>query len=384
MLQPPPPLRTSPPPSPPSPPSPPPPPRQTSTPRPAQPPSPRSPAPPPPMSSSSSSSPPAPPAPPPPPAPPDCTPACRSHRHGGALYWVSSGGVTAAAGLRPAAVAALCRRLCANAASCADSRGRTALHGAATRWQVGAAAGGGGGGGEGGGGGGEGGGGGGGEGGGGGGEGGGGASALVSRLVRRSKNGRAALEMQDVESGWTALHRSVYYGNIDVAQTLLQLGASLQARDHEGLTPLGLLLKDRVEQPRHSAHTAPLEALTWGENANFTLGHGQLPRVPSPVPVSLPAGISVVQVELCAFHSVLLTRCGRVFTCGHGRGGRLGHGDEEACVVPRQVVSLPACVSVSAARDHTLCLAVSVSPTVSTIVSTTVSLCVSVSVSLCV
>ena len=33
------------------------------------------------------------------------------------------------------------------------------------------------------------------------------------------------------------------------------------------------------------------------------------------------------------FHSVLLSSCGVVLTCGHGRGGRLGHGSEASVVV---------------------------------------------------
>ena len=36
---------------------------------------------------------------------------------------------------------------------------------------------------------------------------------------------------------------------------------------------------------------------------------------------------------MCKFHSVFLTDEGQVFTCGHGRGGRLGHGNEETLLV---------------------------------------------------
>ena len=43
--------------------------------------------------------------------------------------------------------------------------------------------------------------------------------------------------------------------------------------------------------------------------------------------------ILIVQVVLEKFHSVLLTSCGVVLTCGHGRGGRLGHGSEASFVV---------------------------------------------------
>ena len=39
------------------------------------------------------------------------------------------------------------------------------------------------------------------------------------------------------------------------------------------------------------------------------------------------------KVVMCKFHSVFLSADGRVFTCGHGRGGRLGHGNEETILV---------------------------------------------------
>ena len=36
---------------------------------------------------------------------------------------------------------------------------------------------------------------------------------------------------------------------------------------------------------------------------------------------------------MCKFHSIFLSADGRVFTCGHGTGGRLGHGDEKTLLV---------------------------------------------------
>lgn len=36
---------------------------------------------------------------------------------------------------------------------------------------------------------------------------------------------------------------------------------------------------------------------------------------------------------MCKFHSVFLSQKGQVYTCGHGQGGRLGHGDEQTYLV---------------------------------------------------
>ncbi|XP_027142993.1 inhibitor of Bruton tyrosine kinase [Larimichthys crocea] len=63
-------------------------------------------------------------------------------------------------------------------------------------------------------------------------------------------------------------------------------------------------------------------------------------------------------VVLCKFHSVFLSQKGQVFTCGHGQGGRLGHGDEQTYLVPRMVEGLMShhCSQVAAAKDHTVVL----------------------------
>lgn len=41
------------------------------------------------------------------------------------------------------------------------------------------------------------------------------------------------------------------------------------------------------------------------------------------------------QIVMSKYHSVFLTQEGQIYTCGHGQGGRLGHGDERTCVVRR-------------------------------------------------
>ncbi|XP_017656171.1 inhibitor of Bruton tyrosine kinase isoform X2 [Nannospalax galili] len=165
--------------------------------------------------------------------------------------------------------------------------------------------------------------------------------------------------VKDKESGWTALHRSIFYGHIDCLWSLLKHGVSLYMQDKEGLSPLDLLMKDR---PAHVVfhNTDPTEVYTWGDNTNFTLGHGNQNSKHHPELVDLfsRGGVYIKQVVLCKFHSVFLSQKGQVYTCGHGPGGRLGHGDEQTCLVPRLVEGLSGhnCSQVAAAKDHTVVL----------------------------
>ncbi|KAJ7388445.1 hypothetical protein OS493_037607, partial [Desmophyllum pertusum] len=99
----------------------------------------------------------------------------------------------------------------------------------------------------------------------------------------------------------------------------------------------------------------PLELFTWGSNTNFTLGHRdessrQVPELLENVQVCIK------EVVMCKFHSVFLSVDGKVFTCGHGRGGRLGHGNEETLLVLQEVKALHGmnCVSMAAGQDHTV------------------------------
>uniref|UniRef100_A0A2K6M3D3 Inhibitor of Bruton tyrosine kinase n=1 Tax=Rhinopithecus bieti TaxID=61621 RepID=A0A2K6M3D3_RHIBE len=167
------------------------------------------------------------------------------------------------------------------------------------------------------------------------------------------------LLVKDKESGWTALHRSIFYGHIDCVWSLLKHGVSLYIQDKEGLSALDLVMKDR---PSHVVfkNTDPTDVYTWGDNTNFTLGHGSQNSKHHPELVDLfsRSGIYIKQVVLCKFHSVFLSQKGQVYTCGHGPGGRLGHGDEQTCLVPRLVEGLNghSCSQVAAAEDHTVVL----------------------------
>ncbi|KAM6968095.1 inhibitor of Bruton tyrosine kinase [Aplochiton taeniatus] len=240
---------------------------------------------------------------------PDCTVKCRSPRHADEVVAALTRG-------SEGRLRAFLNAHCHNAATLKDAFGRTALHLAASL----------------------------------------GKKALLEWLLERK---RADMMVKDKESGWTALHRSAFYGHIHCLMALVKHGGHLSTQDKEGLSVLDLTMKDR---PAHVVfqNTDPTEVYTWGNNTNFSLGHGnqESRQHPELVDVFARTGVYIKQVVLCKFHSVFLSQKGQVFTCGHGQGGRLGHGDEQTYLVPRVVEGLLShhCSQVAAAKDHTVAL----------------------------
>ncbi len=58
------------------------------------------------------------------------------------------------------------------------------------------------------------------------------------------------------------------------------------------------------------------------------------------------------------YHSAAVTKCGRLYTWGHGKSGRLGHGDEVTCMLPTRVEGLAhqTVTEVATAESHTVAL----------------------------
>ncbi|XP_037532373.1 inhibitor of Bruton tyrosine kinase [Nematolebias whitei] len=240
---------------------------------------------------------------------PDCTPKCRSQQHADQVIAALTSG-------SEGKLRAFLTSHCHNATSLRDSFGRTALHLAASL----------------------------------------GKKALLEWLLESKC---ADLMVKDKESGWTALHRSAFYGQIHCLISMVKHGGTPSIQDKEGLSVLDLTMKDR---PAHVVfkNTDPTEVYMWGNNTNFSLGHGnqESRQHPELVDVFARTGVYIKQVVLCKFHSVFLSQKGQVFTCGHGLGGRLGHGDEQTYLVPRMVEGLTShhCSQVAAAKDHTVVL----------------------------
>ncbi|KAL3883749.1 hypothetical protein ACJMK2_029983 [Sinanodonta woodiana] len=239
---------------------------------------------------------------------PECGPKCRSRKHAQEF--------NAAISKCTLKELKAFSRLCYNAAQYSDSCGRSALHVAAAC----------------------------------------GKTDIVEWLLKE-KNGDVTAK--DIESGWTALHRALFYGQLATVRLLVQNNSDLYTRDHEGLGPLDLIMKDQPPRISYS-QSDPSEIFTWGDNSNFTLGHSTENRRCGPEPVDefRKLGISIRQVVMCKYHTVFLSTAGQVYTCGHGQGGRLCHGDEATCLVPKLVETIrnEKCKQVAAARDHTVLL----------------------------
>lgn len=181
------------------------------------------------------------------------------------------------------------------------------------------------------------------------------------------------VNLQDHESGWTALHRAMYYGNLRTAIILLQRAdTDPLLRDAEGLTPFdlyNLTVDGTSPTPDDAAHGA--ELFVWGANRNYNLGLEHCNDCVLPERVKLArteAGttpgarfnrLRVRDVAMSKWHTVVLTteRRSNVYVTGIGTLGRLGRTSQTQMKLERlRDFSEPAvCVAVGA--DHTLLVA---------------------------
>ncbi|SCV67107.1 BQ2448_5753 [Microbotryum intermedium] len=159
----------------------------------------------------------------------------------------------------------------------------------------------------------------------------------------------------DAESGWSALHRALYAGNISAARLIFDRSdVDPRLKDHEGLTPFDVY-NSTVDgtNPRQWARdfgtdatncfqggdlgTGRNELHTWGNNRNFVLGFsGDGDRTyPERVPLSRREGgtglsafdpVRVLDISMARLHTAIVTDETRnnIRLCGYGTGGRLG------------------------------------------------------------
>ncbi|CAG0912732.1 unnamed protein product [Notodromas monacha] len=175
---------------------------------------------------------------------------------------------------------------------------------------------------------------------------------IVSWLARLRG---ARTNVKDLESGYTALHRSVFYGQINCAVELLKLGCNPNSLDQEGLTAFELALLDRPLIVDLNPSN-PCELYVWGTNSNYNLGigHDQTRALPDVLEFFRKNNIVIKQASMDKFHSLFLDSNGKVYACGHGNGGRLGLNSNQPQLEPRQVSVHhdSSVVMVAAAANH--------------------------------
>lgn len=213
----------------------------------------------------------------------------------------------------------------------------------------------------------------------------------------------ADVNQKDFESGWTPLHRSMYFKHIKMSLLLIKAGSKYDRlpnisnceysspklsteklkgnfieskmynnEDKEGLTPIeliSLILSPNLKLPISDEDDTDCftarcfnEIMCFGKS-DFMLG---VPLPNSSSDVTKPRRIdslvyakeSMKQVIASKFHSVAISTKGSIYTWGHGRGGRLGHGDEVAQLEPTIINSLIGRVItfIASSENHILAL----------------------------
>ncbi|GAA5888090.1 hypothetical protein JCM5296_005430 [Sporobolomyces johnsonii] len=157
-----------------------------------------------------------------------------------------------------------------------------------------------------------------------------------------------AVNLGDAESGWSALHRALYAGNIAAARMLLARDdIDTRLKDSEGLSPFDVY-NSTVDGTNPSDHFSLIshpnpgrvELFSWGSNRNFVLGFASDSERLYPERVQLKregvkaAEGGLAKFEPCRVRDVSMARLhtgivtdeqrGNVRLCGYGTGGRLG------------------------------------------------------------
>ncbi|KAF5293017.1 hypothetical protein FQA39_LY13786 [Lamprigera yunnana] len=173
---------------------------------------------------------------------------------------------------------------------------------------------------------------------------------------------QANINIRDLESGYTPLHRSIFYGKINAFIYLTRLGANASIMDFNNLTSLEHAVKDsNISSQLKMIYFG--EVYVWGTNTNYVFGTQETRSTPEMLYGFHKEHSEVAIQQICVenFHSVMLSVEGRVFACGHGQGGRLGLGSENTAITPKEIKfkanghpNFPLCKEVSIATDHSI------------------------------
>ncbi|WVQ98856.1 hypothetical protein IAU59_005987 [Kwoniella sp. CBS 9459] len=188
------------------------------------------------------------------------------------------------------------------------------------------------------------------------------------------RNPNVSVNLQDTESGYTALHRALFVGNIRAARDLLaRSDIDTSIKDSEGMTAFDLYngTVDGTNPPQSGNGT---DLYVWGVNRNFSLGTGDSNDKAFPDHINLltqaqASGradasqkfdhVGVQDVVMAKLHTGVVTTepRGNLSLCGFGSNGRLGRSiHSQLSLLP--MPDLPHTItSIAMGQDHTLALA---------------------------
>ena len=170
----------------------------------------------------------------------------------------------------------------------------------------------------------------------------------------------AQINAKDEESGFSALHRAFYFGQLEASKLLLDNNANLfNILDDDSMSAFDHLIQDRSYFCEVNP-SLPCEVYVWGSNPNYTLGKvfdssvktcaclcisssfiglekQQSQEFPDLLDVFPKGRGDIKQVAMNKFHSVFLTSSGEAYSCGIGQGGKLGLGSEVTAIRPQKI-----------------------------------------------
>ncbi|KZO89805.1 hypothetical protein CALVIDRAFT_523501 [Calocera viscosa TUFC12733] len=181
------------------------------------------------------------------------------------------------------------------------------------------------------------------------------------------------VNLQDPESGWTALHRALYVGNLHAGRLLMERAdISLRNKDHEDYTPWDVYnMTLEGTYPDFDASYGTM-LYTWGVNRNFTLGLGDGNDRTHPESINLARltppnnalgsarfqTLGVSSIVMSKLHTGIVTSEPRanIRLCGFGSGGRLGAGSHTQYSFAPLKDFAHTVTALALGQDHTLAL----------------------------
>ncbi|CAF0926643.1 unnamed protein product [Adineta ricciae] len=182
---------------------------------------------------------------------------------------------------------------------------------------------------------------------------------VIDWLLKQKK---VDINSKNLESGYTALHYSVFYGRIDNTINLIKAGANTNLLDYDHLSYIDHVVRDtHIEAPPESLDIESYEVYTMGENTNGNLGHIQstAKKVPELIETFRRDSVCIKKIKMDKYHTLFLSDNGSVYSCGFGVGGRLGHDSEEPALTPKLIMAMETiketeqdhCVDIAVTRD---------------------------------